>query len=71
MKTYKITWNQLVYRKPNKKDFYAEIKASSLEDCKDKIRTQLRLNPFYLLIDGHGIDTGYKGKEKQQITLTF
>ena len=49
MKTYKITWNQNVCRRSDKKDFYAELPANNIEDCKDKIRKYLKLNPFLCL----------------------
>lgn len=56
MKTYIITLNQSVYRRADKADFKAEIQANNLVECKEKIKTELRLNPFYVRIDGVGCD---------------
>ena len=54
MNEYIITYNQNMYRR--KHGLKLTIQADSIEDCKDKLRKEHNLNPFYLRINGVGID---------------
>jgi len=72
MNTYIITWNQIIYRRTDKKDFKKTVIAENLADCLIRIRNELHLNPFYLRIDGFGVDEEYgENKGNKTVSLTF
>ena len=51
MKTFKVTYDQRVFKRSNKKDWSLIIQAKNLHEANLILKTQYNKNPFYFYFE--------------------